>query len=562
MGTNVESSRQNLVEKHQDALNEAIQAVHSRAFYTRYPEPPSKRIYGESANEIGLAAYQRQVGIRYPLLQEGDTWITGSETSPFTLEKLNTSYPAQTELNSYIERAVAGSLAWKRATPLLRAALLFESLERVKARFFELGYATMHTTGQTFVMSFQASGPHGNDRALETIAMGLHELTRFPAEVIWKKPMGKVEVELKKYYKMVPKGIGVCIGCSTFPVWNTSPGIYANLITGNPVICKPHPGAVYPIALVIDEIQKTLKEYGFDPHVCQLAVDSPENLIAHKLASHPAVKLIDYTGGSAFGEVIESLPGKKTFTEKSGINSVIIESCKDLKAMMQNLAFSLSLYSGQMCTCPQNIFIPKAGITVETEHVSYEEVVATLAQAVKSLITHEKMGPGTLGTIQNEQTLQRVQEAQRQGHKMILESLQIQHPDFPNARTASPALIEIPPEKREVLSCEMFGPVVYVVPVDTVVQAVELASELARTQGAITFAAYTVNPELQEYISEEMAGTFTSISFNLVGPIWVNQSAGFSDFHVSGGNPAGNASLTDPEFVLGRFEIVGIRIHA
>jgi hypothetical protein len=46
-----------------------------------------------------------------------------------------------------------------------------------------------------------------------------------------------------------------------------------------------------------------------------------------------------------------------------------------------------------------------------------------------------------------------------------------------------------------------------------------------------------------------------------VGPIWTNQSAGFSDFHVTGGNPAGNASLTDPEYLTRRFEIVGIRIH-
>lgn len=43
------------------------------------------------------------------------------------------------------------------------------------------------------------------------------------------------------------------------------------------------------------------------------------------------------------------------------------------------------------------------------------------------------------------------------------------------------------------------------------------------------------------------------VAFNLTGNIYVNQNASFSDFHVTGGNPAGNASLTDPEFVLKRF---------
>jgi hypothetical protein len=46
---------------------------------------------------------------------------------------------------------------------------------------------------------------------------------------------------------------------------------------------------------------------------------------------------------------------------------------------------------------------------------------------------------------------------------------------------------------------------------------------------------------------------------NLTGFIWVNQHAAFSDFHVTGGNPAGNASFTDPGFVNRRYVWVGHR---
>jgi hypothetical protein len=41
----------------------------------------------------------------------------------------------------------------------------------------------------------------------------------------------------------------------------------------------------------------------------------------------------------------------------------------------------------------------------------------------------------------------------------------------------------------------------------------------------------------------------------------VNQSAAFSDFHATGGNPAANASLMDGNFVAGRFVIVQSRRH-
>jgi hypothetical protein len=55
----------------------------------------------------------------------------------------------------------------------------------------------------------------------------------------------------------------------------------------------------------------------------------------------------------------------------------------------------------------------------------------------------------------------------------------------------------------------------------------------------------------------EMA--FTPVSLNLTGMIWVNQHAAFSDFHVTGGNPAGNASFTNPEYINKRFVWVGHR---
>ena len=81
-------------------------------------------------------------------------------------------------------------------------------------------------------MAFQASGPHAADRAMEAIASGYEELKRFPGKALWDKPMGKFNIQLNKEWRAVPKGVSVVIGCSTFPTWNSVPGIYASLITG------------------------------------------------------------------------------------------------------------------------------------------------------------------------------------------------------------------------------------------------------------------------------------------------------------------------------------------
>jgi phenylacetic acid degradation protein paaN len=409
------------------------------------------------------------------------------------------------------------------------------------------------------MMSFQASGPHSNDRALEAVAMGYQEMTRFPDQVTWDKPMGKFNIVLDKEYNAISKGIGVVIGCSTFPVWNTVPGVFANLVCGNPVIVKPHPKATMPIAIVVAEIQKVFAANNVDPNTCQLGADSSDELITKDLAEHADVKLIDFTGNAEFGNYLEALPGKTVFTEKTGVNSVILDSVDDLDAVLQNLAFSVSLYSGQMCTAPQNFYVPENGIDTKDGNVSYDDVVKRLGEAIQGLATHPKMGAGTLAAVQNDMTLNRVKDAGNLGGNLVVEGNAVENEEFSNARTCSPALIEVAAGEEAVYEKELFGPIAIVIKTSSTEESVAIARRMAATHGAITCAAYTTSTETEAMIKQEMNKAFTPVSFNLTGFIWVNQHAAFSDFHVTGGNPAGNASFTDPLYINRRFVWVGNR---
>lgn len=546
-----------LYKKYKTVINKAVKANKSRGFFAHYPEHP--RAYGENAGPDGLESFKHILGTRFrELLQpQTDHWI-GEEISPYEMKELGVTYPAYS-VKDLISSAECVRKEWKDEDVSERAAILVETLERIKGRFFEIAYATMHTTGQSFIMSFQASGPHANDRALEAIAFGYEEQTRFPSHVSWIKPMGKFDLTLEKNFNPVPKGISLVIGCSTFPTWNSVPSIYASLVTGNPVIVKPHPKAVLPIAIVVAEIQKTLQQCGHDPRIIQLAVDRSEDLITKKLAENDAVKLIDYTGGSAFGDYVESLPGKTVFTEKAGVNSVIIDSAADLSAVLQNLAVAVSLYSGQMCTAPQNFFIPEKGVIEGNDIVTYNEVVNRLKETIEGLINNPKMGAGTLGAIQNEATVQRVNASVKLGGKVILKPGKIVNEEFENARICTPSIIEVNAGDDDIFAHELFGPIIVIVKTKDTRESVAIARNLAEKHGAITCAAYTTNAEIENLIYEEMESAGTPVSMNLTGFIWVNQHAAFSDFHVTGGNPAGNATLTNPEFVNKRFVWVGHR---
>lgn len=549
----------NLSEKHTSILEAAVAAIDARTFFAQYPENPLPEVYGENADKEGREKYKTHLNKQFTelLQQDPEAWV-GQEESPYEQQPLGIKYP-YFATETLVSRAEEAFHQWRKVKPADRAALLIESLEQIRHRFFEIAYATMHTTGQAYMMSFQASGPHAADRALEAIASGYQEQTRYPEAITWEKPMGKYNLKLDKTWKAVPKGVALVIGCATFPTWNTVPGMYASLITGNPVIIKPHPKAVLPIAIVVAEVQKVLQANGLNPNICQLAVDADDHLITKELAENPKVKLIDYTGGTEFGNYVESLKGKTVFTEKTGVNSIILDSVEDLDKVAQNLAFSVNLYSGQMCTAPQNFFIPASGVKVAGETVPYEEVVKKIADAVTALANNPKAGPHILGAIQNPATIERVKESASIKGTTLLNSGDFSNPVFANARTCTPVIYEVDASEKESYSRELFGPIMLMIKTQDTDQSIALAQEMALNYGAISCGAYTTDSETKEKIMDEMSLAATPVSFNLTGGIYVNQNASFSDFHVTGGNPAGNASFTNPEFVIKRFTWVGFR---
>lgn len=541
--------------QYKELIIRAVQALHDRSYFTPYPEHP--KAYDESENEDGRNAFSSKMNHNFEELGvEAENWL-GEEVSPFLQTGIGIKYPAP-GVSTLIERA-NNSKSWAEVNVEERAGILVESLERVKKRFFELAYSTMHTSGQSFMMAFQASGPHSNDRALEAIAMGYYEITRFPSELDWVKPMGKYELKIHKTWKAMPKGIGLVIGCSTFPTWNTVPGMYASLITGNPVIVKPHPKSIYPIALVIAELRNVLREEGLNPDICQMAPDTINEQITKDLAEHPDVKLIDYTGGSSFGDYLETLKGKVTFTEKSGVNSIILHSVNDLDAVIQNIAMSTSLYSGQMCTAPQDVFIPAEGVHTPEGVVSFDEVADKIGKAVTGLAGHPKFGAGTVAAIQNEQTIKRIKKGGNFGGQVVTEEITIVNPEFEHARTASPIVVKTKMDNTEAYEIDYFGPIVFAVEMPDINTAISTAADLARNQGAITCLAFTTDAEIQVKIEREMNAAYTPVSFNFTGAAMVNQHAAFSDFHTSGGNPAGNATFVNPEYINKRFVWVGNR---
>ena len=541
---------------HKATLERAVQTISSREYWSPFAESP--RAYGDDAPGDGEAAFQDRLGAQFAIDQPGDGYMEVAETSPYGTD-LGITYPASS-VDQLMEAASTAMPAWAGAGPDDRAGVCIEILHRLGRNSFEMAHAVMQTTGQAFLMAFQAGGPHALDRGLEAVAYAHREMTRLPDAMRWEKPQGKRDpLVIDKTWRIRPLGVAVTIGVSTFPTWSGYPGILASLATGNPVIVKPHPGTILPLAIFVETARAVIEEAGFDPNVVTLLVDRPAAPVGKDLVMRPEVKIVDYTGGSAFGVWLEeNLPTKEVYTEKAGVNSVVIDSADDLRGVLRNLSVSMSIYSGQMCTTPQNVYVPRQGITVGEETKTFDEVATGLASAIEALLADDQRAGDVLGAIKSIGTLERIDDAAHLGD-LLLASREVHNDVFPDATMRTPVVVGVDAADGDGFMTEMFGPVVVVVATDSTEHSLELATRSALEKGALTWLVYSTDDDVLEAAEDAAVEAGVSVAFNLTGGLYVNQSAAYSDFHATGANPAGNASLTDPAFVASRFRVVGVR---
>jgi hypothetical protein len=144
-------------------------------------------VYGATAADEGKTAFESRLGQPFPLQTPGSEGTVASERSPFGFD-LGISYPRAHDVDELLTAVQAGKKAWRDAGPEARVGVGIEILDRLHARVFELANAVQHTSGQAFVMAFQAGGAHALDRALEAIAYAWVEMTRTPRTAVWEKP--------------------------------------------------------------------------------------------------------------------------------------------------------------------------------------------------------------------------------------------------------------------------------------------------------------------------------------------------------------------------------------
>lgn len=556
-----------LFETHRARFEGAQAACRSRACWSPFPELPSKYPDSAAAQARGLAAFQAHLGTDAPrsfrLDQPGQIGELGEEVSPYTRAPLGIRYP-QADPDVLFQAAEQAMDTWAAAPVDTRLGVLLEVVDVLyREHLFEVAQSVMHTAGQSANMAYAGSGVNALDRAIEALVYADQAMRSVAPTARWERQFGPSQIVLDKTYRLVPRGVAVCFSCASFPTWNAWPSMMASLATGNAVIVKPHPATVLPMAITVRVFRQVLQAAGFDPNLVTMALDSTQEPLGKLLVKHPKTAIVDFTGSVRFGQWVEQHAHPALcFTETAGCNTVVLESCTDLDAALRSLATTLCMFSAQMCTSPQNIYVPRQGVRTPKGPVPLEEVARRLADAVAALTGDPKKAAMILATIQSDQTLALLRQLQAEGARrgrVLLQPQPYAHPEFPQARTSTPLMLQVGTSERDLYGEERFGPVSFVIACEDAADALHQATTDVRQFGGLTAFLYSSDESYIARAEQAYARAGAQLTINLTGAMPLNFAAAYSDYHVTGLNPAGNASLTDLAFVAGRFRITQSR---
>ena len=541
-----------LFERHKALLELALAATATRGAFNAWPDKPAD--YNPVLETEGRETFTNYCDSFFYLDQPSVGERIGRETSPYGFE-LGIQYP-KTNLATIMPASQRAREAWARVDVDARAGVCLEMLHQLNTRSFELAQATMHTTGLPFDQAFESGGPHAQERGLEAVALAYHEMKSIPAASLWERGEGAQALRVKKTFRLMGRGVGLVIGCSTLPNWNAYPGLFASLMTGNSVLVKPHPHAVLPLAVTVGVMRHVLKEAGHDPNLVMLVVDDEVRPMTQVVALRPEVKIIDYTGNPDFAAwLIDNAQGKLVHTATGAVNPVVIDGTDDIHALLKNLIDSIARSAGRSCLSPRVIFTSAEGIKTPAGGLTTEEFDERLTGAFQRFTNDATAACELLGPLRRHEFDARIEGAALFGD-VVVESQTLVHPMFPGAYYRSPLVVRVRADHVDAYMHEWFGPIVFLVECESTAESITRAASLARENGAIVASLYSTDPGVCSAAEEAFSATGATLCINFTGAALAGASAAFSDFHVSGLNPAGNASMTDSAFVAGRFRVV------
>jgi acyl-CoA reductase-like NAD-dependent aldehyde dehydrogenase len=259
-----------------------------------------------------------------------------------------------------------------------------------------------------------------------------------------------------------PRGVIVAIAPFNWPINLAAHKVAPALAAGNAVVLKP--ASATPLTALW--LAETLREAGLPENVLQVVIGSGASL-GMRLVTDPRTSMISFTGSPAIGLHIAQAAGMKPVTLELGSNAAtIVEADADLDLAVQRIAAGAFANSGQVCISVQRVLVNAA---------IYDQFLARLVEETGKLrlghpLDEEASVSCLITRSEDERVTAWVDEALADGARLECGGVN-------DDRRLKPTVLTNVSSQMKVVRDEVFGPVVSVLAIGDLDEAIAVAND-------------------------------------------------------------------------------------
>lgn len=343
------------------------------------------------------------------------------------------------------------------------------------------------------------------------------------------------------YYR--PRGVAVVIAPWNFPLAILTGMTAAAMVTGNTVIMKPAEQS----SVIAARLMEILQEIDLPDGVVNFLPGVGEEVGPVLVGSHE-VDIIAFTGSRDVGLEINRTAAetdprqthvKKVIAEMGGKNAIIVDDDADLDEAVQGVIHSAFNYAGQKCSACSRVVVLRS---------IYPAFVKRLVAATRSLKVGLAEEAGTtVGPVIDEKSLERILkhiEIGKEENRLVLEYPLPDDLAEQGYFVGPHVFADVDPSSR-LAQEEIFGPVLAVLPVDDLSEAIEVVND---TDYALTAGVFSRSPANLKRCVQELEVGNLYLNRGTTGAL-VNRQP-FGGFRMSGiGTKAGGPDYL-AQFIL------------
>lgn len=372
---------------------------------------------------------------------------------------------AQTPLSPASEVDNAASAAgrafddWRRTPAVDRVQYLFKLKNLLEEHFEDLSRTITLENGKTLDESRGEMR-----RAIENVETACGIPTLMQGDFSEDIAMGIDEIMIRQ-----PVGVGTTIAPFNFPGMIPFWFLPYALACGNAYIVKPSER----VPLTMQEVFKLIDQAGFPKGVVNMVNGGRDT--ANAILDHPGIHAVTFVGSTPVARHIYSRSaanGKRVQAQGGAKNPTIVLPDADMETATRIIADSAFGCAGQRCLATSLVF------TVDEARQTFTEAIAEEANTRPTgfgLNEGVQMGPVISHASQN-RIISLVDQAVSEGADLLVDGRHKTVPGYERGSFVHPTVLNDLNPGGEIVRTEIFGPVLGLIHVDTIDQAIELVN--------------------------------------------------------------------------------------